>query len=153
MKNKMIISMVTLMVFAATFTGCGDNKIDPDNVQIEESVTEDTSDVQEVQTSAEEADDTAEASEADNSSDAASIVGVYARTYTEEIEDEPISQEFSYIFKEDHTGVCEMQDSVDFKWDDKQIIFPDHSYDYTIDGDTLTVDEDGMKTEYTKKSE
>ena len=50
----------------------------------------------------------------------------------------------------DGTGTISFQDTVSIKWNDKELIGEDFTYPYTISGDTITVDMDGMERLFTK---
>lgn len=53
----------------------------------------------------------------------------------------------------DGTGTISFQDTVPIKWNDQVLIGEDFTYPYTISGDTITVDVDGMERSFTKGGE
>ncbi len=53
----------------------------------------------------------------------------------------------------DGTGTISFQDTVPIKWNDQELIGEDFTYPYTISGDTITVDVDGMERSFTKGGE
>ena len=69
--------------------------------------------------------------------------GVYKMEETEEIEGEEMTYEYSITLNEDHSGVISMQDDINMMWGSNLLIGADFSYDYSVDGDKLTVDMDG----------
>ena len=80
------------------------------------------------------------------------IAGKYVQSNKEEIEGETIETEHSLLLSEDHTGVLSIQDDINIRWDDKEIIAEDASfrYNYTLEGDKLTLDYDGEKEEFSR---
>ena len=53
----------------------------------------------------------------------------------------------------DGTGTISFQDTVSIKWNDQVLIGEDFTYPYTISGDTITIDRDGMELSFTKGGE
>ena len=53
----------------------------------------------------------------------------------------------------DGTGTISFQDTVSIKWNDQVLIGEDFTYPYTISGDTITIDVDGMERSFTKGGE
>ena len=53
----------------------------------------------------------------------------------------------------DGTGTISFQDTVSIKWNDQVLIGEDFTYPYTISGDTITIDWDGMERSFTKGGE
>lgn len=82
----------------------------------------------------------------------ASIVGVYVKEYTDELDGQEISVEYSYTFNEDHTGVADIQDTVEFTWNDNKIIEGAYEYDFTVEDGVLKIDRDGFVDEFVKKN-
>lgn len=82
----------------------------------------------------------------------ANMLGTYSRTYTEEIEGEDVEITESvslYV-----AGACEVnfQDTISGSWSDTQITLDDGSeYEYSIDGDILTLVRDGESVEFIKQ--
>lgn len=76
--------------------------------------------------------------------------GVYKMEETEEIEGEEMTYEYSITLNEDHSGVISMQDDINMMWGSNLLIGADFSYDYSVDGDKLTVDMDGNKLTFTR---
>ncbi|MCR5508182.1 MAG: hypothetical protein K6F34_05810, partial [Lachnospiraceae bacterium] len=76
--------------------------------------------------------------------------GVYKRTETEEIEGEEMTFEYSVTLNEDHTGVISIQDDVDVMWGSNMLIMADNSYEYTVEGDDLKLNMDGMWLTFTR---
>ena len=76
--------------------------------------------------------------------------GVYKMEETEEIEGEEMTYEYSITLNEDHSGVISMQDDIYMMWGSNLLIGADFSYDYSVDGDKLTVDMDGNKLTFTR---
>lgn len=76
--------------------------------------------------------------------------GVYKMEETEEIEGEEMTYEYSITLNEDHSGVISMQDDIYMMWGSNLLIGADFSYDYSVDGDKLTVDMDGNQLTFTR---
>lgn len=76
--------------------------------------------------------------------------GVYKMEETEEIEGEEVTYEYSITLNEDHSGVISMQDDINMMWGSNLLIGADFSYDYSIDGDKMTVDMDGNRLTFTR---
>ena len=76
--------------------------------------------------------------------------GVYKMEETEEIEGEEMTYEYSITLNEDHSGVISIQDDINMMWGSNLLIGADFSYDYSVDGDKLTVDMDGNQLTFTK---
>ncbi len=76
--------------------------------------------------------------------------GVYKMEETEEIEGEEMTYEYSITLNEDHSGVISMQDDINMMWGSNLLIGADFSYDYSVDGDKLTVDMDGNQLTFTR---
>lgn len=53
----------------------------------------------------------------------------------------------------DGTGTIRLQDTVPIRWDDRMLTGEDFAYSYTVSGDTITVDMDGMERSFTKGGE
>ncbi|MBR4671328.1 MAG: hypothetical protein IKO84_12095 [Butyrivibrio sp.] len=149
--------IITIAALALLATGCSSVNAEPDEIlppkeaSVETSV--ETSNETSLETSGEISAE-APAEDADkNSTESAKPSGTYARTITEEIEGQEISAEHYYVFNDDGTGTSTAQDTVDIKWDDNKIYFNygDLSYEYKLDGDTLSVKEEFGWVDYTKK--
>ncbi len=97
-----------------------------------ESVTEETNTIP-PETTAEETNTEAKPSE--------NIAGVYS------------SKSGIITLNSDGTGTISFQDTVFIRWNDKKLIGEDFAYPYTISGDTITVDVDGMERSFTKGGE
>lgn len=80
------------------------------------------------------------------------IVGVYVKEYTDELDGQEVSGEYTYTFNEDHTGVAEIQDTIEFTWNDNKIIEGAYEYDFTIEDGVLKIERDGIVDEYVKKN-
>ncbi len=80
------------------------------------------------------------------------IPGIYTQTITEEMEGETVTNRYDVQLADDHTGVMHLQDDIPVQWDDRMIRTEDGSstYYYTIEGDKLIMDYDGIKNEFTK---
>lgn len=76
--------------------------------------------------------------------------GVYKMEETEEIEGEEMTYEYSITLNEDHSGVISIQDDINMMWGSNLLIGADFSYDYSVDGDKLTVDMDGNQLTFTR---
>ncbi len=79
------------------------------------------------------------------------IPGTYIQTVTEEIGGEEVTSDYSITLNEDHTGNMSIQDVIPILWDDKMLIYEDggYSYNYTKNGNSITVDMDGMDSTFT----
>ena len=53
----------------------------------------------------------------------------------------------------DGTGTISFQDTISIKWNDQVLIGENFTYPYTISGDTITIDWDGMERSFTKGGE
>lgn len=95
--------------------------------------------------------DNADAEDANDDAQA-SIVGVYVKEFTDELDGQEISGEYSYTFNEDHTGVAEIQDTIEFTWNDNKIIEGAYEYDFTVEDGVLKIERDGLVDEYVKKN-
>ncbi len=73
--------------------------------------------------------------------------GTYSRT------DEDTGAVYSVILNEDHTGRLAFQDNVDIIWGSYQITTTDgdNVYEYTIEGDNLMLDQDGLWLTYARE--
>ncbi|MBQ1526857.1 MAG: hypothetical protein IJR19_11380 [Lachnospiraceae bacterium] len=73
--------------------------------------------------------------------------GTYSRT------DEDTGAVYSVILNEDHTGTLAFQDSVDIFWGSYQVTTTDgnYVYEYTIEGDDLLFDHNGIWATYTRE--
>ena len=98
--------------------------------------------------------DAADAAEEDGANEdaQASIVGVYVKEYTDELDGQEVSFEYSYTFNEDHTGVADVQDTVEFTWNDNKIIEGAYEYDFTVEDGVLKIERDGIVDEFVKKN-
>ncbi|MBQ9360123.1 MAG: hypothetical protein IJT96_03715 [Lachnospiraceae bacterium] len=69
----------------------------------------------------------------------------YPGTYTGEVE--------KLVLKDDHNGVLSIQDDIDIIWGSNYIMASDGSfkYDFSIEGDTIYLDYDGMSIELNKE--
>ncbi len=76
--------------------------------------------------------------------------GVYKMEETEEIEGEEMTYEYSITLNEDHSGVISIQADINMMWGSNLLIGADFSYDYSVDGDKLTVDMDGNQLTFTR---
>ena len=76
--------------------------------------------------------------------------GVYKMEEIEEIEGEEMTYEYSITLNEDHSGVISIQDDINMMWGSNLLIGADFSYDYSVDGDKLTVDMDGNQLTFTR---
>ena len=79
------------------------------------------------------------------------IVAEYYRISVEELDGQYVSAEYTYTFYEDHTGVADVQDTVEFTWDDEKITEGGVEYKYYIQGDCLMIERDGFLEAYPKK--
>lgn len=120
-----------------------ENQADDDNEDDAEGAEVDAADI-------DEADPTDEVG--GNEDAKASIVGVYVKEFTEELDGQEISGEYTYTFNEDHTGVADIQDTVEFTWNDSKIIEGAYEYDFTVEDGVLKIDRDGFVDEYVKKN-
>lgn len=77
--------------------------------------------------------------------------GVYKLSETEEIEGEEVTYEYSVTLNEDHSGVISMQDDLYVMWGSDILIQADNSYDYTLEGDSLILDMDGIMLTFTRE--
>ena len=82
--------------------------------------------------------------------------------YVQDVEDEYIGADgktqksiasYSIMLNKDHTGSMNLQDSVDITWGSIELMTPDQSYEYTIEGDTLMVNMDGNWLEFTRTND
>ncbi len=75
------------------------------------------------------------------------IPGTYSMT------DEDTGAVYSVVLNEDHTGVLSFQDDVDIFWGSYEIIEAagQNTYEYTIEGDDLLLEMDGIWVTYTKE--
>lgn len=80
---------------------------------------------------------------------------IFAKEFVEEIEGNEIEITQAVIFNNDGTGIMCIQDTVPFKYDDEKINFTDNEikYEYTIDGDKLTISLDGIDDVFTLSDE
>lgn len=53
----------------------------------------------------------------------------------------------------DGTGTISFQDTVSIRWNDHELIGADFTFPYTISGDTITIDVDGMERSFKKDGE
>ena len=82
------------------------------------------------------------------------VPGKYVMAYDEEIEDQVIHAEDVIILNEDHTGTLSFQDDVDIMWGSYELmcLWPNTgSYEYTIEGDSLMLNQDGMWLTFEKQ--
>ena len=79
------------------------------------------------------------------------IVAEYYRFNVEELDGQFVSTEYTYTFYEDHTGVADVQDTVEFTWDDEKITEGGVEYKYFIQNDCLMIERDGFLEAYPKK--
>ena len=91
--------------------------------------------------------------EGSDSSVAKKPSGTYSNSYTEEIGGEDVTVTYSFTFKDDGTGVADMQDTVPMTWDDTKITVGDMSfeYKYNADTDTVSIKGDAGWDDYTQK--
>ena len=138
MRRTMICGALSLMMLG--LAGCGDSK-DTKEEQASTTVEATTSEDTEADSAKDTDETTTEAaSKQDNASDT-DIAGVYS------------SKDGVITLNADGTGTIDFQDTIDITWDDTTIKTPDHSYTYTINGDTITLDLDGVQTSFTKGGE
>ena len=73
------------------------------------------------------------------------VPGKYVMNYTDEIEGQEITAEYSITLNEDHTGVISMQDDIPVLWGDNELIYVSgyQSEQYTVEGDKLLLNLDG----------
>lgn len=79
------------------------------------------------------------------------MAGTYVMNGTEEIEGQEISYQYSVVLDPDHSGELKMQDDVSMMWGSHVIFGADYSYNYSINGNTLTLDQDGYELVFTKQ--
>lgn len=80
------------------------------------------------------------------------VPGTYVHTYTEEMEGEDMVFTNTVVMNEDHSGTLTVQDTVPFTWTSTQLVGQDFAYEYTIEGDTLLLNEyENEWTSYTKQ--
>ena len=148
--------LITALALGMILTGCNSESVKEDmDTFIEETVEDaDVADSEETTDVSDKDESTAVEESTETSGDVSASAGpsgTYTRTYTEEIEGEEISTEFSYTFNADGTGSCTMQDTVPFTWDDKTITVSGETYEYKLEGNTLKVDEGFGFNDYTKQ--
>ena len=71
-------------------------------------------------------------------------------TYTAAGED---GAEYKVVLNADHTGTISFQDSVDILWGSIELFAPGASCAYTVEGDNLYVELDGVWTEFARQAE
>lgn len=83
------------------------------------------------------------------------IPGTYTQKINEELDGTEYTFEYKLTLDEDHTGLMSIQDDMKIFWDDKIIQAEDGSfkYSYTLEGDKLTIDYDGMDSVFERSSE
>lgn len=70
-------------------------------------------------------------------------------TYTSTAED---GAKYQVILNADHTGTLSFQDTVDVLWGSTELIAADGRYAYTVEGDNLYVELDGVWAEFARES-
>lgn len=82
----------------------------------------------------------------------ADIPGTYVQTVTDEMEGEDVTFQYKVTLNDDHTGILNMQDDIPVTWDETIIKARDGgvTYTYTIEGDKLIIDNDGIELEFIK---
>ena len=79
--------------------------------------------------------------------------GTYTQQIKEELDGEEYTFDYSVTLNEDHTGVLSIQDEMKVYWDDRAMMTQDgdNKYFFKLDGDTLTIDFDGMDSVFTRE--
>ena len=83
------------------------------------------------------------------------IPGKYVMTYTDNIGGEDISVEYYIELNEDHTGTISMQDDIQIMWGSYELMRTEpefEKYEYSIEGDSLYFDHDGLWLTFNKKT-
>lgn len=142
MKKKTVLLPCILASVLVMSTGCNSTG------EVTDTNNESTGDVTK-DTTAGEASSLFE--QVENAKEDQAPSGTYAVTCTEEFDEDEITYEVSYTFCDDHTGIFCCQDFVEFTWDEDSINFEFYETPYTLDGDTLIIEEDGTKSEFPKR--
>ena len=79
--------------------------------------------------------------------------GVYVREFSEEIEGQEHTFEESVTLNKDHSGEISIQDDLYVMWGKDKLIMADGSYDYSLDGDTLTLTMDDITMEFVRQGD
>lgn len=91
-------------------------------------------------------------SDADSSIADSSIAGTYVYEFEEEIGEDTISMRNELVLNADHSCEYTAQDTVTGEWTDSEIILSSGSvYSYKINGDELTMDQDGLTLVFEKQ--
>jgi len=94
----------------------------------------------------------ADSSIADSSIADSSIAGTYVYEFEEEIGEDTISMRNELVLNADHSCEYTAQDTVTGEWTDSEIILSSGSvYSYKINGDELTMDQDGLTLVFEKQ--
>lgn len=83
------------------------------------------------------------------------IPGTYVQNSSDEYigsdgKTEKTNTTYSIVLNKDHTGTMNLQDSVDIHWGSIELMAPDKTYEYTIEGDSLMVNLDDNWLEFEK---
>lgn len=141
MKKKIIAIMLGAMVMAVMLGGCGKKEAASatENTQVEEAT-----EVKEEQKEAEEAEEPAVEENAD-------IAGNYVYTYEEEFDGDVMEFTNIIVLNDDNTCEVTFQDTIKGTWTDNTISLDDGSkFEFSVDGDTLNLDMDGLSFAFTK---
>lgn len=151
MKKKTTFLVPVLVLSLALITGCGN---EGNNSSANESSSIESASVASVEAGSSDSNATSTDASTSASSDDATFEipsGTYTMIFTEEIEGEEVSAEYSYTFFDDYTGIYVGQDILDFTWDEMNIIFEASTYTYEVLDDELIVDENGYEQNFSKR--
>lgn len=126
--------------------GCGQNTepaADMADVTTADSTDEELSEATEAEVKTNESNETEAESKTETT--ATDTAGTQAGVYS--------SESGVITLYADGTGTLSFQDTVSIQWNEKELIGEDFVYSYTVSGDTITVDVDGMKRSFTKGGE
>ena len=153
MKKYALTLLMATAIACAWMTGCG-RGVDPEP-EVAPPVSEEAKEAEETPEAVVEPTDDGTVTEpevGDVAENADEIAGEYTCVYTEELDGEMVSAEYSYVLNADGTGTSNHQDSVDLQWDDHMIYVNGTGMKYRIEGNTLKVNEvEDVWVSYTKK--
>lgn len=89
---------------------------------------------------------------AEETADVSGIVGTYVHEYEDEIGGDVVQIRDTIELKDDNTCVLDFQDTIPGTWTDTEIVMDGgYAYKYTIEGNTLNLDMDGLVIAFEKE--
>ena len=81
------------------------------------------------------------------------VPGTYTCEFTDELDGQEVTAVYQVVLNEDHTGTLSIQDEVPMMWGSNELMAYDLSfrYEYTVEGDSLMVNFDGMWQTFTRE--